>query len=42
MMLQVVTKALAKLNGDYAGKYYPLGGMTDAEQEQLINVSPSN
>ncbi|CAI8030029.1 Creatine kinase S-type, mitochondrial, partial [Geodia barretti] len=33
----IVTKALSKLSGEYAGTYYPLAGMTDAEQEQLIN-----
>ena len=34
-----LTKALQNLGGEFAGKYYPLAGMTDAEQEQLINVS---
>lgn len=28
--------ALAKLDGDLKGKYYPLNKMTDEEQEQLI------
>ena len=28
--------ALASLEGEFKGKYYPLDGMTDAEQEQLI------
>lgn len=28
--------ALASLEGEFKGKYYPLTGMTDAEQEQLI------
>jgi len=28
--------ALSHLTGEFAGKYYPLSGMTDAEQEQLI------
>merc|ERR1712121_71847 len=30
-------EALAALEGEFKGKYYPLSGMTDAEQEQLIN-----
>jgi len=34
---RVVTDALDNLDGEFAGKYYPLGGMTDAEQDQLIN-----
>uniref|UniRef100_A0A8C5GD15 creatine kinase n=1 Tax=Gouania willdenowi TaxID=441366 RepID=A0A8C5GD15_GOUWI len=29
-------EALASLDGEFKGKYYPLDGMTDAEQEQLI------
>ncbi|GAA6236147.1 creatine kinase M-type-like [Lates japonicus] len=29
-------EALASLEGEFKGKYYPLNGMTDAEQEQLI------
>ncbi|XP_070762628.1 creatine kinase, muscle b isoform X3 [Enoplosus armatus] len=29
-------EALASLEGEFKGKYYPLDGMTDAEQEQLI------
>jgi len=28
--------ALAKLDGDLKGKYYPLKGMTEKQQEQLI------
>ena len=28
--------ALASLDGEFKGKYYPLKAMTDAEQEQLI------
>lgn len=28
--------ALSSLEGEFKGKYYPLTGMTDAEQEQLI------
>nr|BAG71436.1 creatine kinase Mt-CK4 [Molgula tectiformis] len=31
-----LTSALAKLSGDFKGKYYPLNKMTDKEQEQLI------
>nr|AAR14888.2 three domain flagellar creatine kinase [Chaetopterus variopedatus] len=34
---KVCTKALEGLSGPLKGKYYPLGGMTEAEQEQLIN-----
>ncbi|XP_072771073.1 LOW QUALITY PROTEIN: creatine kinase M-type-like [Nerophis lumbriciformis] len=30
-------EALASLEGEFKGKYYPLDGMTDAEQDQLIN-----
>ncbi len=37
--MQIVSKALGGLKGDLAGKYYPLAGMTDKEQEQLIEVS---
>jgi len=33
---RLVVSALGGLSGDLEGKYYPLGGMTDAEQEQLI------
>merc|ERR1712024_113170 len=33
---RVITSALSNLKGEFAGKYYPLGNMTDAEQEQLI------
>ncbi|PWA25545.1 hypothetical protein CCH79_00019883, partial [Gambusia affinis] len=29
-------EALSTLDGEFKGKYYPLNGMTDAEQEQLI------
>lgn len=29
--------ALSNLSGDFKGKYYPLNGMTDEEQDQLIN-----
>ncbi|CAG12713.1 unnamed protein product [Tetraodon nigroviridis] len=29
-------EALSSLDGEFKGKYYPLTGMTDAEQEQLI------
>lgn len=41
IILQIVTKALNNLSGELSGKYYPLSKMTDAEQEQLINVSKS-
>jgi len=34
---RVVVDALANLKGDLSGKYYPLGNMTDAEQNQLID-----
>ncbi len=33
---KVVVDALAGLDGEFKGKYYPLSNMTDAEQEQLI------
>nr|BAE97402.1 cytoplasmic creatine kinase [Dendronephthya gigantea] len=33
----VVTDALASLDGEFKGKYYPLSKMTDEEQDQLIN-----
>ena len=33
---KVVVNALGSLDGEFAGKYYPLGKMTDEEQEQLI------
>lgn len=32
-----VTDALATLDGEFKGKYYPLSKMTDAEQDQLID-----
>lgn len=32
----IATTALAKLGGDLKGNYYPLKGMTDEHQEQLI------
>nr|ABH10978.1 mitochondrial creatine kinase [Suberites ficus] len=32
----IATKALGSLTGEFSGKYYPLDGMTDQEQEQLI------
>ncbi|XP_061414459.1 creatine kinase U-type, mitochondrial-like [Lethenteron reissneri] len=34
---RVVTSALGDLKGDLAGRYYPLCGMKDCEQEQLIS-----
>ena len=33
----VLVDALAGLSGEYKGKYYPLSGMTEAEQDQLID-----
>jgi len=33
---QVTTSALAQLTGPLAGKYYPLTGMTEADQDKLI------
>jgi len=33
----LVVNALASLSGDLAGQYYPLNGMSDAEQQQLID-----
>ena len=32
----IATKALAKLDGELKGKYYPLATMTEKEQDQLI------
>jgi len=34
---RVVVDALNNLKGEYAGKYYPLNNMSEAEQDQLIN-----
>jgi len=34
---RVVVDALGSLKGDLAGKYFPLNGMTDAQQNQLID-----
>ena len=34
---RVVVDALGNLSGPLKGKYYPLGNMSDAEQDQLIN-----
>jgi len=34
---RVVVDALKGLKGELSGTYYPLGNMTDAEQDQLIN-----
>jgi len=34
---RVVVDALGDLKGEFAGKYYPLSGMTDEEQQQLID-----
>jgi len=33
----ILTNALDSLDGDLSGTYYPLSGMTDAEQQQLID-----
>ncbi|XP_039251207.2 creatine kinase, flagellar-like isoform X1 [Styela clava] len=32
-----VSTALARLDGEFKGKYYPLVGMTEAQQQQLID-----
>ena len=34
---KILTGALNKLDGEFAGKYYPLKKMTEKEQEQLIS-----
>ncbi|RVE64312.1 hypothetical protein OJAV_G00145090 [Oryzias javanicus] len=34
---KLAVEALASLDGEFKGKYYPLRSMTDAEQEQLIS-----
>jgi len=34
--------ALDGLSGDLAGKYYPLNGMSEAEQEAMIKVATSS
>nr|XP_004225810.1 creatine kinase B-type isoform X2 [Ciona intestinalis] len=34
---QISCEALAKLDGDLKGKYYPLKGMSEEHQDQLIN-----
>lgn len=34
---KISVDALAALDGEFKGKYYPLNKMTEAEQEQLIN-----
>ena len=36
---QVMTEALAGLDGAYKGKYYSLRSLTDQEYNQLIDVS---
>merc|ERR1719431_2109590 len=33
---KIAVEALAGLEGEYKGKYYPLSKMTEAEQDQLI------
>ena len=37
-MERVVVDALSGLKGDLAGRYYRLSEMTEAEQQQLIDV----
>ena len=34
---KITTTALDTFDGDFKGKYYPLNGMTEEEQQQLIN-----
>nr|AAS72894.1 creatine kinase CK1 [Tethya aurantium] len=34
---KIITEGLQGLQGEFKGKYYPLGKMTDAEQQQLID-----
>ena len=34
---KIATTALGSLQGEFQGKYYPLGGMTEDEQQQLID-----
>merc|ERR1712178_623610 len=36
-VLEVTSNALNSLGGAFSGKYYSLSGMTEAEQDQLIN-----
>ena len=36
---RVVVTALSGLKGDLSGQYYSLEGMTEKEQQQLIDVS---
>ena len=36
---RLVVDALKGLSGEFSGKYYPLSGMTEAQQDQLIDVS---
>lgn len=36
-VVEVCTTALNSLGGEFSGKYYSLDGMTEAEQDQLIN-----
>jgi protein-arginine kinase len=33
---ELVSGALSKMTGELAGKYYPLAGMSKADQDQLI------
>lgn len=35
---RIVVDALKGLTGEFQGKYYPLSGMTEKEQDQLIEV----
>jgi len=34
---RIVSTALGNLSGEFSGKYYPLKGMTEEEQQQLID-----
>ena len=38
---KVSVDALNKLTGEFKGRYFPIGAMTNAQQEQLIKVSTS-
>merc|ERR1711887_417403 len=39
---KIAVDALAGLEGEFKGKYYPLSKMTDAEQDQLITITSSS
>jgi creatine kinase len=36
MVEKTVSGVLQKFTGELAGKYYPLSGMSDADQKQLV------